>query len=136
MQYIFRAQGDIGGGGPGFVGLSVAQSATIGSGMGMVNPTGSFYFGTMGGLPTDTLIPLRIVGGGNNYFGWVRLPDPDLGFGTYTFGVSTLANTPVLAGTTTELAAVPEPGTALPLLLLGAAGVAARRARARAQADA
>ena len=125
MQNIFQATGSVGGG-AALLGPVVAQSASISTGMNYPNQT--FMLGSS--LPVNTLIALRLNAPGGNYFGWARLPDPLLGNGVYTFGFSDRVGVPVLAGTTTEvLAAVPEPTTALPLLLLGASGVALHRRR-------
>ena len=84
---------------------------------------------------SGTIFPLRYQSGGNNFFGWVRLENAGKTAGTgttvITYGFSDQPNLGVLAGTTLEdgAAAVPEPATALPLLLLGAAGVALNRKR-------
>ena len=114
------------GSGLDFVGDSVSQSAPIST---------SNNFPVNGGLSynvtvSNTIIPLRAqTAGGQNFFGWIRIDD--VTNGSYTIGFSDQPDTGVLAGTTTEVgaAAVPEPSTALPLLLLGAAGVVANRRR-------
>ena len=87
----------------------------------------AIYTGAVG-LFSGQLLPMRVTtGGGANYFGWIsRLGN------NYVVGFSDRPNTGVLAGTTTEVGVVvPEPGTALPLLLLGSAGIIASRRRKR-----
>ena len=102
-----------------YVGSTVAQSAVINTFNNYPNATDVTSTGAA------ALFPLRVSNGTVSYFGWLRIT----GGATRTVGFSDQPRMGVLAGTTTELAVVPEPTTALPLLLLGAAGLIANRRR-------
>ena len=103
----------------------------------VVSPSTNFpnYMSAPGGsgiyLPSggSMVLGLRASPAFNDeFYGWISRVG-----NVYTVGFSDQPDVGVLAGTTTEVgappAAVPEPSTALPLLLLGAAGVAANRRR-------
>ena len=114
------------GAGLDYVGATVALSAPIGTGAAFPTMTDVTSVGAA------AIFPLRVNNGTDNFFGWLRTT----GGSTRTVGFSDVPNRGVFAGTTTEFNIVPEPTTALPLLLLGATGVALNRRRRAAQASA
>ena len=107
------------GAGLDYVGATVSQSVRIGTGAAFPSMT------QVDSVGAAAIFPLRVTDGVDNFFGWLRTT----GGATRTVGFSDQPNQSVLAGTTIEVAAVPEPTTALPLLLLGASGLALHRKR-------